>query len=71
MGIFRNITSLLEKARGKSRHTVTCERCMRGEEATHIVSSDVIHMRVCPSCAGEARKLGLTVKPIGRNQEAA
>lgn len=71
MRIFQNITSLLEKARGKWCHTVTCERCMRGEEATYVVSSDMIHMRVCASCAEEARKLGLTVKPIGRNKEAA
>jgi hypothetical protein len=27
----------------------------------YIVSSDVIHMRVCAACAEEARNLGLTV----------
>jgi hypothetical protein len=48
-------------ARGKRRDTVICERCMSGDEAMYLVSSDVIHMRVCAACAEEARKLGLTV----------
>jgi Na+/H+-translocating membrane pyrophosphatase len=52
---------ILEKARSKSRHTVICERCISGDEAMYVVSSDVIHMRVCAACAEEARKLGLTV----------
>src|SRR5919197_3402253 len=41
--------------------TINCERCLSGEEATYVVSSDVIHMTVCASCAEEARKLGLTL----------
>jgi hypothetical protein len=52
---------ILEMARGKRRDTVICERCISGEEAMYVVSSDVIHMRVCAACAEEARKLGLTV----------
>ena len=48
-------------ARGKRRDTVKCERCINGDEAMYVVSSDVIHMRVCAACAEEARKLGLTV----------
>jgi hypothetical protein len=52
---------ILDKAGGKQRHTVICERCISGDEAMYVVSSDVIHMRVCAACAEEARKLGLTV----------
>lgn len=57
---------ILEKARGKRRHTVICERCIRGAEAMYVVSSDVIYMRVCAACADEARKLGLAVTTMER-----
>jgi hypothetical protein len=42
-----------------------CQRCLRGEEATHRVRSDVIDMKVCAACADEARRLGLAVEPLG------
>lgn len=38
-----------------------CERCIGGDEALYLVTSDVINIRVCAACAEEARKLGLTV----------
>jgi hypothetical protein len=39
-----------------------CQRCVRGEEATYCVRSDVIDMKVCAVCGDEARRLGLTVE---------
>jgi hypothetical protein len=42
-----------------------CQRCMRGEEATYRVRSDVIDMKVCAACADEARRLGLAVEALG------
>jgi hypothetical protein len=42
-----------------------CQRCVRGEEATYRVHSDVIDMKVCAACADEARRLGLAVKVLG------
>jgi hypothetical protein len=42
-----------------------CQRCLRGEEATYRVRSDVIDMKVCAACADEARRLGLAVEPLG------
>ena len=41
-----------------------CQRCVRGEEATYRVRSDVIDMKVCAACANEARRLGLTVEVL-------
>ena len=52
---------IIEKATGERRHTVACERCISGAEAMYVVTSDVLHMRVCVACAEEARKLDLTV----------
>jgi hypothetical protein len=42
-----------------------CQRCVRGEEATYRVRSDVIDMKVCAACADEARRLGLAVEVLG------
>jgi hypothetical protein len=41
-----------------------CQRCLRGEEATYRVRSDVIDMKVCAACADEARRLGLAVERL-------
>jgi hypothetical protein len=47
-----------------------CQRCVRGEEATCRVRSDVIDMKVCAACAGEARRLGLAVEVLdGRGRK--
>ncbi len=53
-----------------------CQRCFKSEEIRYRVYSDVIDMKVCGSCAEEARKLGIVVevldsgegKKIGRRQ---
>ena len=42
-----------------------CQRCLRGQEATYRVRSDVIDMKVCAACADEARRLGIAVKVLG------
>ena len=42
-----------------------CQRCERGEEGTYRVHSDVIDMKVCAACAGEAKRLGLAVEGLG------
>jgi hypothetical protein len=42
-----------------------CQRCCRREEATYRVRSDLIDMKVCASCADEARRLGITVEVLG------
>jgi hypothetical protein len=60
---------IIKTTRGKRPQTLICERCISGDEATHVVSSDVIHMRVCAACAEEARKLGLTVTSRGHARE--
>jgi hypothetical protein len=39
-----------------------CERCLDNQRAVYRVTSDVINLRVCASCAAEARRLGLAVE---------
>jgi len=39
-----------------------CQRCFDDQRVVYRVSSDVINLRVCASCAAEARRLGLAVK---------
>jgi len=51
--------------------SVTCERCLSGDEALYHVYSDVIDLRVCKACAEEGRKLGLRIEPIQSNKHAA
>jgi hypothetical protein len=48
-----------------------CQRCLSGEQATYRVRSDVIHMKVCATCAAEARRLGLAVEVLGDGEEKA
>jgi len=39
-----------------------CQRCFDDRRVVYCVSSDVINLRVCASCAAEARRLGLAVE---------
>lgn len=39
-----------------------CQRCLDDGAADFIVSSDIVHIKVCAICAEEARHIGLTVK---------
>ena len=50
-----------------------CERCLRDEEATYRVHTDLIDMKVCSACADEARTLGIAADVLNpreaRNDE--
>jgi len=38
-----------------------CQRCGNDKEAEFRVVSDILDMKVCADCAGEARSLGMSV----------
>lgn len=42
-----------------------CQRCLSGEEATYRAYTDVMEMKVCGTCAREARRLGIAVETLG------
>lgn len=46
-----------------------CQRCLRGEEATYRVHTDLIDIKVCTACADEARKLGIAVEVLDPKPE--
>ena len=39
-----------------------CQRCFEGHEARYRVYTDNLNIKVCASCAEEARELGIPVK---------
>ena len=41
-----------------------CRRCLRGEEATHRVYTDVMDVKVCAACAEEARELRIGIEVL-------
>jgi hypothetical protein len=41
-----------------------CQRCGNDEEAEFRVVSDVLDIKVCADCAGEARELGPSLKIV-------
>jgi hypothetical protein len=41
-----------------------CQRCLLGKEAKYRVYSDLIDMKVCETCADEARRLGIAVEAL-------
>ena len=43
---------------------MTCERCMRAEEARYRAYSEIIDMKVCAPCAAEGWRLGLTIEAL-------
>ena len=47
-----------------------CERCVEGEEARYRVYTDAMEMKVCGSCAKEARRIGIRVEALGRRQKS-
>jgi hypothetical protein len=48
--------------------TMKCQRCLRGEEATHRVYTDVMDIKVCAACADEARELHIGIEVLETNQ---
>jgi hypothetical protein len=72
MTMLKNIASIVTHFRRKIvRTTIKCERCLTGANAEYYVCSDVLHLRVCKTCADEATKLGLRVISINSNKHAA
>jgi hypothetical protein len=41
-----------------------CQRCESGKEAEFRVVSDVMDIKVCADCAGEAREIGMSLEII-------
>ena len=41
-----------------------CQRCLLGKEAKYRVYTESMEMKVCATCAEEARRLGITVEPL-------
>jgi ribosome-binding protein aMBF1 (putative translation factor) len=41
-----------------------CQRCGNDKEAEFRVVSDILDMKVCADCAGEARKIGLSLTTV-------
>jgi hypothetical protein len=41
-----------------------CQRCLLGKEAEYRVHTEAMEMKVCATCAQEARRLGLVVEPL-------
>ncbi len=45
-----------------------CQRCENDKEAEFRVVSDVMDIKVCADCAGEARRLGMSLKVVEINK---
>ena len=41
-----------------------CQRCGNDKEAEFRVISDILDIKVCADCAGEARKIGTSLKIV-------
>ena len=52
-----------------------CQRCENDKEAEFRVVSDILDMKVCADCAGEARKIGMSLEIVeldkAKNERAA
>ena len=52
-----------------------CQRCENDKEAEFRVVSDVMDIKVCADCAGEARRLGMSLEIVemdkAKNERAA
>jgi len=53
------------KTRTLREQETRCERCLNGEGARYRVYTDAIDMKVCQSCAEEARRIGMKVELLG------
>lgn len=71
MRVLGNLSHLLTELKDRYRYHIKCERCLSGEIASYRVLSDEINIRVCHVCAEEARRIGLTVKPLNARKRAA
>jgi predicted metal-binding protein len=41
-----------------------CARCLNGKQARYRVYTDTMDIAVCAACAGEARRLGISVEQL-------
>jgi len=53
------------KTRTLREQATRCERCLNSEGAQYRVYTDAIDMKVCQSCAEEARRIGMKVELLG------
>jgi len=67
--------SYLSFVQSRRRNEMKCERCESDKEAEFRVISDVLDIKVCADCAGEARRLGTSLKVVeidkAKNERAA
>jgi ribosome-binding protein aMBF1 (putative translation factor) len=45
-----------------------CERCGNDKEAEFRVVSDILNIKVCADCAGQARKIGLSLEIVAMDE---
>jgi hypothetical protein len=41
-----------------------CQRCLSDQQAAYRVYTDVLNLRVCATCAGEALRMGIAVEVL-------
>ena len=41
-----------------------CQRCENDREAEFRVASDILDIKVCADCAGEARRIGMSLEIV-------
>jgi ribosome-binding protein aMBF1 (putative translation factor) len=46
-----------------------CQRCLTGKEAKYRVYTEAMDMKVCTTCADEARKLGIAVEVLAAKKK--
>ncbi len=46
-----------------------CQRCLTGKEAKYRVYTEAMEMKVCATCAEEARRLGIAVEVLDRAKD--
>jgi hypothetical protein len=45
-----------------------CQRCLFGKEAKYRVYTEAMETKVCAACAHEARRLGLSIEALDREE---
>ena len=53
-----------EFVQARRRNEMKCQRCESEKEAEFRVASDVMDIKVCVDCAGEAREIGLSLEIV-------
>ncbi len=61
------VLKMNQRDRARKKYIYTnwkCQRCLRGEEARYRAYTDTMDIKVCASCAEEARKLGIPIEAL-------